>query len=216
MQKLKIFPSPPFLYVIFDGRPGILEKLKGIIHAGAEIVQLRDKELSAREIVQLGLKAKKIIKEKAFFFVNDRFDIALAVGADGVHLGQDDLPVELVRNIGGEKLFIGLSTHNAKEVRASNTNRIDYISFGPVFKTKTKLDALPPRGVGMLKEAVSCAGHKVVAIGGIDRDNLEEVLKTGASGAALSSGILEARDSYKAACCIRKILRGYDSYRKDK
>ncbi len=196
----------PFLYVIIDGRKGILEKLKGIIRAGAEIVQLRDKHLSARELVELGKKARGIIKDSALFFINDRFDIALAAGAQGVHLGLDDIPPEIARKIVKRKLLIGFSTHSAKEVKTSISRPVDYISFGPVFKTKTKLDALSPRGIESLKKAVSYSRHPVVAVGGIGKESIEDILKTGVSGVAISSAILDSKDAYKATLEIKKIL----------
>lgn len=204
---MKKIPSPPFLYVIFDGRRGILEKLRGIIKARVEIVQLRDKNLSARKLLELYKRADKVIKNKALFLMNDRFDIALAVSAHGVHLGQDDLPVEVVRKIAGKRLLIGLSTHTTKEVKESVSKPIDYISFGPIFKTETKRDALSPKGIDRLKEAVSYSHHPVVAIGGIKKENLEKVLKTGASGVAISSAILDARNTYKATLEIKRILQ---------
>ena len=194
----------PFLYVIIDGRKGILEKLRGIIKARAEIVQLRDKNLSTRELIGLGQKVEKIVRNKSLFFINDRFDISLAVRAQGVHLGQDDLPVRVVREVVGKRLRVGLSTHNLKELKKSKTQPVDYVSFGPIFKTSTKTDALSPRGIDKLKEAVSHSNHPVVAVGGIKKDKVREILKTGVSGVAVSRAILEARDTYRATMEIRK------------
>ena len=197
-------PCAPFLYVIIDGREGILEKLRGIIKAGVEIVQLRDKNLSTKELISLGQKIGKIIINKVSFFINDRFDISLAVRAQGVHLGQDDLPVRVVREVVGKRLRVGLSTHTLKELKKSKTQPVDYVSFGPIFKTSTKTDALSPRGIDKLKEAVSPSKHTVVAVGGIKKDKVREILKTGASGVAISRAILEARDTYQATLEIRK------------
>jgi thiamine-phosphate pyrophosphorylase len=196
----------PFLYVIVDARKGILEKLKGIVDGGADIIQLRDKNLSARELIEIGLEMKAIIRGKALFFVNDRLDIALALSADGVHLGQDDLPVEAARSIAGKCFLVGLSTHDEKEVKNSCSKPVDYISFGPIFKTKTKLNALSPRGIRRLKEIVPYSKHPVVAIGGINKENIAEVLETGVKGVAISSAILDEKDSYRATLEIAKNL----------
>lgn len=196
----------PLLYVIIDGRKGILEKLRGIMKAGVEIVQLRDKDLSTRELLELSRKAKKVIKDRALFFINDCIDLALAVGAQGVHLGQDDLPVEVARRIAGKKMLIGFSTHTAEQVKKSVSKPVDYISFGPVFKTKTKLDAVSPRGINRLRKAVSYSRHPVVAVGGIKKGNAGEVIKSGASGVAVCSGILDARDTYRATIELRSEL----------
>ncbi|MBL7171035.1 MAG: thiamine phosphate synthase [Candidatus Omnitrophica bacterium] len=183
-----------------------MEKLRGIMKAGVEIVQLRDKDLSTRELLELSRKAKKVIKDRALFFINDCIDLALAVGAQGVHLGQDDLPVEVARRIAGKKMLIGFSTHTAEQVKKSVSKPVDYISFGPVFKTKTKLDAVSPRGINRLRKAVSYSRHPVVAVGGIKKGNAGEVIKSGASGVAVCSGILDARDTYRATIELRSEL----------
>jgi thiamine-phosphate pyrophosphorylase len=200
----------PFLYVIFDGRRGILEKLKGIIKAGADAVQLRDKNLSDRELIELGRKVKKTIKNKALFFINDRFDIALTLSADGIHLGRDDLQADAARKIIKNKLLIGFSTHTAKEIKASISKPVDYISFGPVFKTETKLDALSPRGIKRLKNAVLYSRYPVVAVGGINGENAREVLKTGVNGIAVSKAVLDAGDSCKATREIKARISKYE------
>ena len=175
--------------------------------AGVEIVQLRDKNFSTRKLIELYKKADKIIGDRAFFFINDRLDIALGVSADGVHLGQDDFPVEMARNIAGKKFHIGFSTHTVNEVKKSASKPVDYISFGPIFKTKTKCDAISPRGINRLRKAVPYSRHPVVAVGGINKRNAAEVLKTNVSGVAVSSAILDARDTYKATLELRKIVK---------
>lgn len=202
---MKKIPSKRFLYVIFAGRD-IPKKLVEILNAGVEVLQLRDKGLSTKELINLGKRAKDIIRDRALFFLNDRFDIALAVGADGVHLGQDDVPVEAVRKVTEKDFLIGLSTHTLKEVRESIHRPVDYISFGPVFKTLTKTDALSPRGIHRLKRAVSASLHPVVAVGGISKENIDKVLETGVKGVAISGGILQRRDAYKAALEVKEKL----------
>jgi|GEM_PF-422741 len=167
------------------------------LKAGIRIIQFREKKMSTRNMFFTAKKIRKLTREYgATFIVNDRVDLALAVDADGVHIGQDDLPVEAVRDIFNG--IIGVSTHNVEE--AKNAEKYaDYISAGPVFYTKTKRDAGKPIGIDGLRRIVESVRIPVVAIGGINRENILDVLKTGVEGVAVISAIACSKDPENAA-----------------
>ena len=130
--------------------------------------------------------------------MNDRFDLALLAGADGVHLGQDDLAPERIPSDARARLIVGLSTHTIAQVRESRTRPADYIAFGPVFETSSKVSEFEPRGLALLREAVALAGRPVVAIGGISAANAAEVRVCGAVAAAVISAVADASDPAEA------------------
>lgn len=199
------------LYAIVDTSyvlPRDIEKAAGaLIRGGARVIQLRAKDLSGADILNAAAAVRTLtLKSGAAFIINDRIDIAILTGADGVHLGQDDIPLEDCRRLLGGSAIVGISTHNPDEAQKAASGGADYISFGPIFPTKTKKDALPPRGLAGLKEISEKITLPVVAIGGITEENVEEVLQAGAASAAIISDILEASDiSAKTASIISKI-----------
>ncbi len=153
-------------------------------------VQYRDKEKSRREIYEEAIILRKLTKEfNAVLIVNDYADIALAVDADGVHLGQDDLPIREAQKIMGKDKIIGISTHNLKQAIEAEKEGADYIGFGPVFYTLTK-DAGIPKGIDVLQEIKRHVQVPVVAIGGINIENIRSVLDTGIDAVAVASAIL--------------------------
>jgi thiamine-phosphate pyrophosphorylase len=159
------------------------------LRAGAGWIQYREKGKSRREIYHEALRLRGLTRDAgATFVVNDHADIALAVDADGVHLGQDDLPLKEARKILGERI-IGISTHSLAEAVEAAGDGADYIGFGPVFHTFTK-DAGEPKGVEALREIKRHVNIPVVAIGGISLENLAVVLDAGADGVAVASAIL--------------------------
>ena len=160
------------------------------LQAGVKWVQYRDKERSRREIYQESIRLMGIAKKfGAALIVNDHPDIALAADADGVHLGQDDLPVKEARKIMGKNRIIGISTHTVEQARDAGRDGADYIGFGPVFHTTTK-DAGRPMGIEMLREIKRQVQIPVIAIGGINAENIRLVLETGVDAVAVSSAIL--------------------------
>ncbi len=176
------------------------------LKAGAEWIQYREKEKTRREIFDEALRLRRLTGEYgAAFIVNDHADIALAVDADGVHLGQDDLPLQEARKFMGKKI-IGISTHSLAEALAAFSSGADYIGFGPVFHTTTK-DAGEPKGVELLKEIKRHVSIPVVAIGGISPENLQMVRKAGADGVAVASAILKG-DIYENVKFFMKIIGG--------
>ncbi len=169
-------------------RGSIYETVFAVLKAGVRFIQHRQKEGTRREIYDEALKLRKLTRYfNATFIVNDHADIALAVDADGVHLGQEDLPLVEARRIMGKKI-IGVSTHEMEQAGAAEAGGADYIGFGPVFETRTK-DAGEPRGVDSLRMIAHNVSIPVVAIGGINIDNISSVMRTGAEAVAVASAI---------------------------
>ncbi len=180
------------LCFITDGKVSALTAEQAVMAAlksGARWIQYREKEKTRREMYFEALRLRELTtKSGAVFVVNDHADIALAVDADGVHLGQEDLPLREVRGIMGRKI-IGISTHSVAEAVEAELGGADYIGFGPVFRTATK-DAGEPKGVEMLREIRMHVSVPVVAIGGITLENLAPVRGAGADAVAVASAIL--------------------------
>jgi len=166
----------------------LYETVFTVLKAGIRFIQHRQKEGTRREIYEEALKLRKLTRYfNATLIINDHADIALAVDADGVHLGQDDLPLAEARKIMGN-MIIGVSTHDPEQAKDAESGGADYIGFGPVFETKTK-DAGTPRGVDNLKLITQNVRIPVVAIGGINIDNIASVMRAGAGAAAVASAI---------------------------
>ena len=189
----------PIIYPIIDSSLVTLDNIgktaEAIIDGGAKILQLRAKSLSSKEFLETARIIRKITKDKGtVFIVNDRVDIALLTDADGVHLGQGDLPVKEARRLLGNNKIIGYSTHNLREALEAVRLPVDYISFGPIFPTKTKEDAQTPKGLRWLSEVRKAVEIPIVAIGGITETNMVHVLKEGVEGVAMISEILTVKD----------------------
>jgi len=172
-----------------------LEKIRDIVRrcadGGAKIFQYRAKKIPADiQFAHCEVAEEECRKNNLYFFVNDRVDIAILCSADGVHLGQNDIPPEKVKE--KFKIQLGFSTHSEKEVmRANEIEAINYISFGPIFATSTKEDALPPRGISKLKKVIEISKHPVVAIGGINKENVKDVVSTGCNAVAVISSVFK-------------------------
>lgn len=194
------------LYVITDGR--FIDEVKGTRYAlegGATTIQLRMKNASTRRMVEIGKKIKNLTEEyDALYIVNDRIDVALATEADGVHLGQDDMPIEIAREIVGD-MIIGISASSLQEAIEAERKGADYIGAGSVFPTSTKEDARF-LGLNALREIVEKVRIPVVAIGGINMDNLVQVLEIGVQGIAVISAIMGADNVREATARFRKII----------
>lgn len=192
-------PLPSPLYAILDtsfskGRSPITI-LREFLAGGVRLVQLRAKELSSADFFSLAKEARQLTREAgATFIVNDRADITLACNADGVHLGQDDLPLHAARKVLGPDKLIGISTHDLDQARSAELNGADYIGFGPVFGSITKDTGYSPRGLVMLRKIRQAVKLPVVAIGGINESNVAEVWKAGADAAAIISDLMGAED----------------------
>jgi thiamine-phosphate diphosphorylase len=160
------------------------------LRAGVRCVQYRDKDRSRRKIYEEADRLRRLTREfNAVFIVNDYVDIALSVDADGVHLGQDDLPIKEARKIMGREKIIGISTHSLEQAVIAEQEGADYIGFGPVFHTITK-DAGSPKGTDILRGIKRHVQIPVVAIGGINIENVRSVFDTGIDAVAVASAIL--------------------------
>lgn len=191
----------------FAGEDAIEGLVEEAVKGGVRAVQLREKDMPVRELLGLSRRMRDLTgKYSALLFINDRVDVALAVGADGVHLGGQGIPVEAVRRICGDRLMIGVSTHSPKEARAAEAGGADFITFGPVYETPSKAAYGPPLGVETLREAAGTVGIPVFAIGGIKRHNMGEAVGAGAHGVALISAILGAADVRAEAEAFVKVL----------
>ena len=179
------------------------------LKGGIKTVQLREKGLATHELYSLACELRKITSDfKANFIINDRVDIALAVEADGVHLGWQSLPFGIVRKLLGFEKLIGVSTHNRQEALQAQEYGADYIMFGPVFDTPSKAGLLKPTGVEEIQKLKNEIDLPIVAVGGINEKNVESVLNGGADGIAVISSIMQADNPEGAARCLcTKILQ---------
>ena len=178
-----------------------------VLKAGVKFIQFREKAMSAKQMYEIAKRIRKLTYDySATFIVNDRVDLALAVEADGVHIGQEDLPLEVVRDIFDG--MIGISTHSVEEAKKAEP-LADYISAGPVFRTTTKRDAKDPIGIEGVKAIVKAVSKPVVAIGGINKHNIVEVLKTGVSGVAVVSAIANSPNPEESAKELLEIVRKF-------
>ncbi|SKA12135.1 thiamine phosphate synthase [Selenihalanaerobacter shriftii] len=183
-----------------------LEVVKEAIIGGADIIQLREKDMSTRNLVNMGNELKVITKSAEVpLIVNDRVDIALAIDADGVHLGQDDLPIKEARKMMGNDKIIGISTHSLEQAIEAAAMGADYIGVGPVFPTQTKPN-YNPVGLELVEKVSQRVEIPFVAIGGIKLDNIHEVIKAGAKRVAVVSGIVGVEDIESAARSYYKNL----------
>jgi thiamine-phosphate pyrophosphorylase len=192
------------LYVITDetlagGLPHAVIAQRAV-DGGATAIQLRDKGLSSRELIHVGKEVREVTQKKsALFFVNDRLDVALACGADGVHLGQGDLRCDTARQLSPAGFLIGVSVGSAEEACAAEKNGADYVALSPVFSTGSKYDAGPGHGLLVLKRIRSSVSIPVIAIGGICPSNAIKVIEAGADGIAVISAVVSQKDITAAA-----------------
>ena len=198
---------PSRLYAILDpdqtwDRP-LAPVLDAMLAGGVSVLQLRVKERPADEFLRLALTVReRTSRAGCLFIVNDRVDIALAAGADGVHLGQEDLPLEAARPLVGEKL-IGVSTHSAEQAEGAERGGADYIGFGPMFPTRTKETGYETRGLSMLASVRRRVSLPIVAIGGITAGNVAQTWSSGADAAAMISYLTRDGD---VAARVKEIL----------
>jgi thiamine-phosphate pyrophosphorylase len=180
--------------------------LRAAITGGVDVVQLREKHLPDEELVSLARAAGALCARLgALLIVNDRPRVALEAGADGVHVGQEDMPVAEVRELVGPELLIGLSTHSQAQIDASDASVVDYIGVGPIHETPTK-PGRPAVGVELIRYAAAHAPVPFFAIGGLDASNLTEALDAGAARACVLRAITGAEDPARAAGELRRLL----------
>ena len=174
---------------------------------GAAYVQLREKDLSTRVFVEEAIAVKKLLLPfHVPLIINDRIDVALACGADGIHIGQEDMPYETARKLMGQEAIIGLSVETWVDVEASQNLDVDYIGVSPVFATPTKTDTKEPWGLEGLRKIKSFSRHPLVAIGGINESNARTVVKVGADCLAVVSAVCSADDPAAAVANLNNII----------
>jgi thiamine-phosphate pyrophosphorylase len=199
------------LYLITDRKKTTLPLPKAIrlaLNGGVRAIQLREKDLPVRQLLALSQEIGTITKEfGAGLFINDRVDVAVAVDADGVHLGHQSMPVDAVRRIVGAKMLIGVSTHNLGEAKQAEDNGADFVTFGPVYRTLSKMQYSAPVGIEALKTVKKQVRIPVFGLGGIRRDTISQVLQAGADGIAMISAIFGADDIQKASRDILDALQ---------
>ena len=200
------------LYLVTDrrlsrGRP-TREIVQAAVRGGVTCVQLREKDCSTRAFIREALAVRDFLKAAGVpLIINDRLDVALAVEADGVHLGQKDMPLEMARRIAGDGLCIGISAESLEDAVAAERGGADYIGVSPVFDTPTKTDTAPALGLEGLRDIRAAVDIPLVAIGGLKRDNVAEVVQNGADGIAVVSAIVAAEDPEKAARELLEIIQ---------
>lgn len=210
----RISPARWRLYVITDERVSRgrshLQVAEAAILGGADVLQLRDKESSSGRLFQVAMQLRRLTREaKVPLIVNDRLDIALAADADGVHVGQADLPASVARGIMGPGRILGVSAETVAEAMAAQEDGADYLGVGPIFEARgTKPDAGLPLGLELIAEIRRHCRLPIVAIGGINAENARKVRDAGADAAAVISAVASADDIAQAARRLKRLLSG--------
>ncbi len=209
----RILPGETDLYALTDSRlslgRSVEEQAKALLSSGIRILQYREKHASAAKMLEeCRLLRRLTLEAGACFLVNDHIDITMLCDADGVHIGQDDLPVAEVRHLLGPDKIIGLSTHSPAQAEAAVACGADYIGVGPIFATQTKEDVCAPVGFGYLDWVAEHIGLPFVAIGGIKESNIFQVARHGAKCCALVSEFVGAPDICQKVAAVRKAMHG--------
>ena len=200
------------LYLVTDrglcpeGR-SLVQTVKEAVEGGVTMVQLREKDIDTRTFIEEALELKALLGPLGVpLIINDRVDVALASDADGVHIGQSDMPYAIARRLLGPDRIIGLSVENMDQVAQADALDVDYIGVSPVFATPTKTDTARPFGLEGLREAVNLSHHPTVAIGGMNALTAADVMATGTDGIAVVSAIIAAPDPRAAAEELKNIV----------
>jgi len=200
------------LYLVTDrtvvGNRSLIVAVEEALKGGVTVVQYREKHASTRVMLEEALALSRLCRSyNVPFLVNDRIDIALAVDADGVHLGQDDMPPAIARRILGSEKIIGLTVHNEEELVEAESQKVDYLSFAPVFATSTKPDHKTPLGIEGVAQLASKVSLPCVAIGGIKEHHVEMLAQTGIDGICVVSAILGSENPEKSARRLRDLWK---------
>jgi thiamine-phosphate pyrophosphorylase len=200
------------LYLVTDrglarGRT-TLEIVKTAVYGGTTIVQLREKDCSTRDFIEQALTVKKFLKARGVpLLINDRVDVAQAIAADGVHLGQTDMPLEIAKKILGDSMIIGISAESLEDAIEAERGGADYLGISPIYATPTKTDTASPLGLKGLREIRNTVKLPLVGIGGLNKDNAAEVIRHGADGVAVVSAIVAADDPAAAAEELKQVIK---------
>ena len=192
---------------VLQSRYSHLKLAELAVAGGADTIEFRQKSGSTREMIDLARDMKRLCSEAGVtFIVNDRLDVALAADADGVHLGQDDFPITLARELLPEGRIIGGTAKTLEQIERCRSDGADYVGFGPVFPTGSKADAGTIKGIALLRQMVEAAGLPIIAIGGIKAENAAEVMRAGAHGIAVISAVCCQDDPETAARVLCQAL----------
>ncbi len=200
------------LYLVTDRSLSLGRSLEHVVEeavkGGVSMVQLREKDCSSAEFYELAIKLKALLTPyQVPLIINDRLDIALACDAEGLHIGQSDLPYSVARKLMGNDKIIGLSVENIEDVMEANRLDVDYIGISPVFDTQTKNDTAKALGIDGVKEISKLSIHPSVGIGGSNQSNAEQIITAGADGISVLSAIMSAVDPKKSAEELMKIVK---------
>lgn len=216
MTRKEFKPEDLRLYLVTD-RPLALGRdidwvVEEAVKGGVTMVQLREKDIDTRDFIALGLKIKEKLAPLGIpFVINDRVDVALAVGADGVHIGQSDMPYEMARKLLGPDAIIGLSVENMEDIEAANQLDVDYVGISPVYLTPTKTDTAAAFGLDGVGRAAALSKHPTVGIGGMNLRTAADVMKAGADGIAVVSAIMSADSPAQASeALLREVTAGLE------
>ena len=200
------------LYLVTDRELALGRSLEEVVSeavkGGVTIVQLREKDTSTGEFIEIAFRLKNILEPyNVPLIINDRVDVALAVDADGLHIGQSDMPYNIARKLLGPDKIIGLSVENMDDLLRANKLDVDYVGISPVYGTPTKTDTAEPFGLEGLRKAVELSVHPTVAIGGMNADTIADVIEAGADGVAVVSAICSAVSPCSAAEELSAIIK---------
>jgi len=201
------------LYLVTDrdlcGKRPLEEVVRESVRGGAAFVQIREKDLSTRAFIEEACRIKALLAPfQVPLIINDRVDVAQAVKADGVHVGQDDMPYETARRLMGPKALIGLSVETWEDVERAETLDVDYLGVSPVFETPTKTDTKGSWGLGGLARIRARSRHRLVAIGGLNLSNAGAVVRAGADAVAVVSAVCAAPDPFQATRDLCHAIEG--------
>ncbi len=197
-------------YFITDSKlskKGIFSDVENAVNAGCQVVQYRVVSKKNGDMVKEAEQLKKICYGRAVFLVDDRVDVALAVDADGVHIGQGDIPLKTARKLLGKEKIIGQTVHDLEEAIKAEKLEGDYIGLAPIFKTDTKEDARDPCGTEMIKKVRKEVSLPIVAVGGIDKNNVSAVIQAGADSAVSINAVVCSDDVYAEVSDFIRIIR---------
>jgi len=199
------------LYVIADPewvKGDIIDATLKAIRGGVKWIQIRGKNIPPRQLISIFESIASTAREHACkIFINDRIDLAIILNAEGIHLGQNSIPLSRARKLAGNHFIIGVSTHSLEEAKEAEREGADFITFGPIFETESKRKYGPPLGIDRLREVVRNIHIPVLAIGGINHKNVEQVLQAGAHGIAVISAVLNAPAPDMAAASMLKKVK---------
>ncbi len=197
-------------YLVTDSvlsKNGIFSDVENALKAGCKIVQYREKKKSTKTMINEAKKIKKMCRNNALFLVNDRVDVSFSVNADGIHIGQDDIPYKSARKLLGKDKIIGLTVHNLDEAIKAESLGVDYVGVAPIFNTDTKEDLKTPCGVDMIKKIRRRIKVPIVAVGGINKNNLKDVIEAGADSVVSISPVIGSSNVYSEIIDFIRIIK---------